>query len=80
MSTPPTATAAALLKNRQELGLGKSGSEQPSTQTIDVTISGAPSAATGTNGNYSLHQTPLSGQNIPYYQGIDGDLFQIYII
>jgi len=73
-------STAALLENRQELGLGKSGSEQPSTQTIDVTISGAPSAAKGTNGNYSLHLTPLHGQTIPYYQGIDGDLFQIYII
>jgi len=73
-------SAAALLENRQELGLGKSGSEQPSTQTIDVTISSAPSAAEGTNGDYSLHKTPLSGHTIPYYQGISGDTFQMFII
>jgi hypothetical protein len=80
MSTPPTAAAAALIEKKQELGLGKSGSEQPSTQTIDVTIAGAPDAAKGANGDYSLHKTPLSGQNIPYYQGISGDAFQMFII
>jgi hypothetical protein len=80
MSTPSTAAAAVLIEKRNEFGLSKSGSEQPSTQTIDVTISGAPDAAKGANGNYSLHKTPLSGHTIPYYQGISGDLFQMFII
>lgn len=73
-------SAAALIEKRKELGLSKDGSEQPSIQTIDVTIAGAPDAVKGANGDYSLHQTPLSGQAIPYYQGISGDAFQMFII
>ena len=61
---------------------GSSGSSPSESQTtkVDVTISGAPPAADGANGDYSLHITPLYGQTIPYYQGIAGDLFNMFII
>ena len=77
MTTP---AVKAAIENRKELGLSKDGSEQPSTHTVDVTISGAPDAVKGANGDYSLHQTPLHGQTIPYYQGIKDDLFHMFII
>lgn len=73
-------SADALIEKRKELGLSNPGSEQPSTHTVDVTISGAPDAVKGANGDYSLHQTPLHGQTIPYYQGIKDDLFHMFII
>jgi hypothetical protein len=77
MTTP---AAKAAIENRREHGLSNADSEQPSTHTVDITISGAPDAVKGANGDYSLHQTPLHGQTIPYYQGIAGDAFHMFII
>jgi hypothetical protein len=54
--------------------------DEPKNTKVDVTISDAPEKAKGTNGDYSLHMTPLQDHNIPYYQGIQGDLFQMFII
>lgn len=71
---------AAVVEKAKEYGPSGSSPSDSQKTKVDVTISGAPDAAKGANGDYSLHTTPLSGQTIPYYQGIDGDLFHMFII
>jgi len=69
------------LERHMESGFSSdSKPDEPKKTKVDVTISDAPIKADGTNGDYSLHITPLDGHSIPYYQGIDGDLFQMFII
>jgi len=77
MSTP--AVTAALIEHTEH-GYGSAGPGESQTTKVDVTISGAPDTAKGANGEYSLHEKPLYGQNIRYYQGIKGDSFHMFII
>jgi hypothetical protein len=77
MSTP---AATAAVKGFIESGHSSSKTHESKKTKVDVTISDAPENARGTNGDYSLHTTPLDGHSIPYYQGIDGDLFHMFII
>ena len=78
MSTHAMKTA---LERHIESGFSSdSKPDEPKKTKVDVIISGAPKNANGTNGDYSLHKTPLDGHSIPYYQGIDGDLFHMFII
>lgn len=77
MSTP--AARAAIIEHT-ERGYGSSDPSESQKTKVDVIISDAPPAAAGANGNYSLHKTPLHGQKIPYYQGIKGDGFHMFII
>jgi hypothetical protein len=77
MSTPDAKAANKVLI---EKGHSSSKTHESKKTKVDVIISDAPKNANGTNGDYSLHMTPLDGHSIPYYQGIDGDLFQMFII
>ena len=77
MSNPEVTHAVVELKNA---GLSSSGPNYSQKTKVDVTISGAPDAAKGANGDYSLHEQPLHNQTIRYYQGIKGTKTQMYII
>ena len=75
-----TTAVKVTVEKLNEAGHGSSDPNESQKTKVDVTIAGAPDAAKGANGNYSLHKSPLSGQTIPYYQGISGDAFQMFII
>jgi hypothetical protein len=74
----PNVTAA--VEHMKESGHSSSNTAESKKTKVDVTISDAPAKAKGTNGDYSLHMTPLKDHKIPYYQGIQGSLFQMFII
>ena len=79
-SSPSNPAVKVAVEKLNEAGHGSSDPNESQKTKVDVTIAGAPDAAKGANGNYSLHKSPLSGQTIPYYQGISGDAFQMFII
>ena len=76
MSTP---AVIAGVEKAKEFGSSSSSLSESQTTKVDVTISGAPEAAKGANGDYILHKDPLAGQTIPYYQGGQDDTGQMYI-
>ena len=79
---PPSLFTEAALKTHVETmrnagHLESSKTAESPKHPVDVTISDAPLAADGANGKYSLHKSEINGYY--YYQGIEGNIIQMYI-